>query len=129
MEPVPERLATSESLDFQLVEPTTILFEPPERPIHVVCDHKASVSELVQWTTEAKAGPPEDVRGVLISEVNVPEDKEQLDDMLARRRAVGVYKCVGHVVYPPELYSYIYYELVIVIVFAARIRKEAVKLR
>lgn len=129
MEPVPKRLAVSERVDFELLEPTTILLEPPEKRIYVACDHIASVDELVQWTTEAKAGPPENVRGVLVSEVGFPEDRSELERALARRARIIVYECKGHVIYPPELASYIWYNAIGEIVIATRLRKEAVRIR
>ena len=128
MGPVPERLAVSDQVDFELVEPTTILLEPPEKRIYVVCNRMPSVSELVQWTTEAKAGPPDDVRGVLIGEVGFPEDREQLEADLARRIRVIVFECKGHVIYPPELVSYIWYNVTSEVLGGTLIRKESVRL-
>jgi hypothetical protein len=130
MEPVPERLAISEQLDFELVEPTTVLLEPPEKRIYVVCNHMPTMEELVQWTTEAKAGPPEDVRGILIGEVGFPEDREKFNAELARGGGtVIVFECKGHVIYPPSLYSYIWYNVTPEVLSATEIRKEAIKLR
>jgi hypothetical protein len=87
-----------------------------------------SVSELVRWTTEAKAGPPEDVRGVLISEVGFPKDREETRSALARGEIIIIFECKGHVIYPPELYSYIWYNVNPEVFTATRIRKEAVTL-
>jgi hypothetical protein len=126
MEPVPARLAVSEDVEFELAQPTTILLEPPEKRIYVACDHIASVAELVEWTTEAKAGPPENVRGVMVS---FSEERKQLEEALARRARIIVYECKGHVVYPPELASYIWYNAIGEIVVASRVRMEAVRLR
>lgn len=123
MEPVPDRLAVMDERELALAEPTTILLEYPEKRIYVASDRMPSVSELVEWTIEAKAGPPDDVRGVLIGRPTGVDINEAIG-----RGQIIIFECKGHVIYPPELRSYIWYNVVPEILTATLLRKEAIEL-
>ncbi len=120
------RLGTLDEVDVNLVEPTTILVEPPENRIYIACDHWPTVPEVVKLTIEAGAGPPKDCRGALLGEPGFPEDRQRVKEALARRGSIIVFECKGHVIYPPELRSYIWYNVIPEVLSATRFRKEAI---
>jgi hypothetical protein len=95
---------------------TTIVTDPPERPVYIITDKELTPSEMEELSSRAGI-PTLDRRGAVVSKVFTPnEDEVRSAAAAARIRVLTEYNYKGHIIYPPWLASLSYYNCSSVVV-------------